>query len=95
MKQYTLEQAIEHLMDEYGSFQNISIDKIKEDNNFYVIYFKFKILPVGLPASFKLNKITGELTAICLPNEENFKFLDYFANCKTIQIPSQFKNKWF
>ena len=95
MEHYTLEQAIEHLIKKNGHFQNISIKAIKEDNNFYVIYFKFKIVPKGEDSCFKLNKITGELSSIYLPDKDNFEFLDYFDNCKQVDIPLKFKDIWF
>ena len=94
MRKYTLEQAIEYLLNKYSGFQNTAIRDIKEDETYYVIYLKFKIMPVGLPASFKLNKMTGALDEIYLPDEENFRFLDYFENCKSIEIPSKFIILW-
>ncbi|MBR4791388.1 MAG: hypothetical protein IK024_10895 [Treponema sp.] len=96
MHHYNLEQALDEIiMNKYSSFKNIAIRDIKENDNYYVIYLKFKIMPIGLPASYKLNKKTGALDAIYLPDEDNFNFLDYFENCKSIEIPSKFVNKWF
>lgn len=77
------------------NLSGMKINYIREDENFYVVYFTEKIESTGRPLIYRIKKKTGENEAVYLPNAENFEFLDYFDNCKYVNIPEKYCNKYF
>lgn len=77
------------------SFDLMKINYIKENDDFYVVYFIRDVESIGLPLTYKINKSNGENEAVFLPDENNFKFLKEFENCDFVNIPEKFKGKYF
>ena len=91
-----LENYIENLLKNKNyDFSNLKINSIKEDNDFYVIYFASNVSTTGRQTVYKINKNNSNAEEVYLPNEDNFEFLDYFENCNFVNIPAKYKGKYF
>jgi hypothetical protein len=91
-----IEEFLKKLIEDKNyNFSNMKINFIKENDEFYVVYFEEKISTIGRALNFKIEKKTGEHDEIYLPDLENFQFLDDFENCNFVDIPEKYRNKYF
>lgn len=90
-----LEKYLDKLLkNENYSFSDMKIRYIREDDNFYVIYFDEKVKSNCRSLSYRINKTSGEGEAIFLPDVESFKFLKKFEDCSFVNIPEKYKGKY-
>lgn len=73
-------------------FSDMKIDYIKEDEEWYVIYFTERVESVGNNLIYRIKKSNGEVEVV-LPFD--FDFVDRFEDCNFVQIPKKYKGKWF
>lgn len=91
-----LEQYLNNLLKNKNyNFSKMKIDYIREDDEFYVVYFAEKIESIGKQLIYRIKKSNGENEVVFLPDEKNFDFLDYFDNCNFVQIPEKLRSKYF
>lgn len=91
-----LEKLLENLLknDNYN-LSGLKIDKIKENDKIYIVYFSQEIENIGRQLNYIIDKKTGKTRILFLPNVDNFKLLDEFENNNFVNIPKKFRGKVF
>ena len=77
------------------SFHLMKIDYIKENEKFYMVYFRGRVISYGNSSVYKIDKKTGKNEPVFLPDEDNFKLLNEFESCDFVQIPEKYRNVYF